>query len=204
MRRNPKTCSLTPSLTELPRVITTISGPKGTSTVRAKRRGKLASGWNTQKAYRRAGSASIPCRSGSRYANAANHPSGRAHWRLRTRPREDRGNQSIVRIAVVETAAIRSNSGCSNSVGIYPRMASWSYHPGLYSNTAALASARVTHDSVDALRHHRTRPSGSAPGGWIRGIAIVSAGDARPLVRRRSARPEEPDQFVKAIAVVRR
>jgi hypothetical protein len=37
-----------------------------------------------------------------------------------------------------------------------------------------------------------------------RGIAIVSAGDARPLVRRGSARPEEPHQFVKAIAVVRR
>ena len=99
-------------------------------------------------------------------------PSGRAHWRLRTRPRQDRGDQSIVRIAVVETAAIRSESCCSNSVGIYPRMASRSYHPALCSNTAALASARVAHDSpIDALRHHRTGPSGSAPGGWIRGGA---------------------------------
>ncbi len=60
----------------------------------------------------------------------------------------------------------------------YPRMAR-SYHPALYSNTAALASARVAHDSpVDALRHRRTRPSGSAPGGWIRGFAVAPSREA--------------------------
>lgn len=48
------------------------------------------------------------------------------------------------------------------------------------------------------------REPGVVQGFRFRGIAIVSAGDARPLVRRRSARPEEPHQFVKAIAVVRR
>jgi hypothetical protein len=101
------------------------------------------------------------------------NPSGRAHWRLRTRPREDRGDQSIARLAMIETAAIRSESCCSNSVG-YTRGWPAGRTTALYSNTAALASARVTHDSpVDALRHHRTRPSRPAPGAWIRGIGIA-------------------------------
>lgn len=47
---------------------------------------------------------------------------------------------------------------------------------------AALASARVAHDSpVDALRHHRTRRTGSAPDGWIHGIAARRASPARVI-----------------------
>jgi len=61
-----------------PRTTARISGPKGTSTFRAKLNGKLACGRNTQKAYRRAGAASIPCRVASFSEMTADGP--RADW----------------------------------------------------------------------------------------------------------------------------